>query len=1271
MQSCVDEDMQPAFVQGSPVVCDVGSVATSGACASASCGVVAVSSGGVGGEVGSKAVQVEVEENVVGASKQGDVSVPSTMADMSAMYSPPLCPIAVDSSFNYDMALEKHGGVENTSGVKVCSHCGAAADSVKAKKCSKCHRFFMEHWKKRSLASPCSKSRYGNSKYNKAPHESTEAVTLGSVDPKTPLKGGDSSGSDFGGSTSKDSSAGESESGEEECAASSHSVPLTSVAPEGPGGSVSAAQEQVTFAITRSGKLYKQTETPSEQLPIAGGSTDASSTCTSVASIVSSLVPATFVSCFPMLQTTTTTVGAALLNISNSSLTGGALEDCFVSSYHPVAVIEVGGTGPQRHAPPTSAGAEPCIPLSAKPSPLSSQLPVMIGMAATIGDALNLVMTRSSPHGSPPPVLVPTSLAVSTAAVPCLQPAVSVEPPHLVASGCVSLPDGRSQRETTSVTNPVGSGSGPAHVITLSAHSLNETIAASPTSSLAPPTSGLAPPTSGLAPPTSDVAPPTSDTAPPTSDLAPPTRAQGVVTSNDGAPSEASSPAKTPDTCATSLPDPAETTGGKATPSSMPPPLYKDGGSPAPSQSEVVGGGGGGGVGRGLESSQFFSAKFRNRYSHLEKGEMGKGLKRASNIDNSSSAIKKMKGADPSPVGSPDLIGMPLAQVAQQPGALIRTEVLTTPSMPPPPRQVVAPITTQFQRQGATSKPNIGGVTYQRVGSGHTPVQGGVSMSAGKVPIRPADTAVRPTPIRPASNLPMSPLQQLHMSLHQSSQGSLLTSNVSSTHGIHTTTPTSGLLPMPPLVKTSSVAVAPPQSTSSLTCSSSLLYTNNIIQNVLLRPTLASTAVMGSVTAQLLKPQGEAKPGTTVVRVLSPTPSLSTGQQPVRNKVSATTVFPTIAMTTSLAPLLTTVKSTSVESKSAILSQSGRDHAATGGGTSARTSPPLVPPGPRAKVVYTSTITGPRSSPGAVDGMDSLSGKVMLASKVPLTVATPPASVELQKLTCVIQSRIRQALDKEPDSALVEQQKGLGSPTSPPSPPPLPSLSHLHTPHNSQLPSKGTESSCVTTWVPPVGCPPLVGTPVVPTVASDKVAQTLPATLDRGLQLEKVAVGQSCSDRAATAERLAPNPTERPVSTANVGTFTERSIGTSTERSVGTSTERSVGTSTERSIGMSMERSVGTSTERSVATCTERSYERGGVPPLERTTQTASGDRVVTSTAERTNAAYSSTPAATASSLQVVKEEYRMGVNGVAVDRECEFEKNGESKCCAVLVWSE
>lgn len=725
--------------------------------------------------------------------------------------------------------------------------------------------------------------------------------------------------------------------------------------------------------------------------------------------------------------------------------------------------------------------------------------------------------------------------------------------------------------------------------------------------------------------------------------------------------------------------DPTEGVGSKVTLSSVPPLLVKDSGNIAPPTTDVVGGAGNGDGGKAGESSHFFSNKFRTRYGHLERGDGGKGLKRTSNPD-STSALKKMKGADSPPAVPIDPAGgVPFSHLVQPSGAAIKTEVPGMLSS----RHVVAPVTTQFQRQVGSSRPTV--TNYQKVVSSSapvvSPVQGSVSMSLGKVPPRLAET-VRPTPIRPHP----SPLHTLQLQLQsQQHSQSIQTSNVSmATHGIHTATPSAGLLPIPPLVKTSTVITSQSSSVSSTSSSCSLVNSSNsllnpssIIQNVLLRPALASTAVMGNVTAQLLKPQSEAKPGTTVVRVLSPTPSLTSGLQPARNKVSATTVFPTIAITSLASLLPTTAKSTLVEPKATILSQSGRESGAVTGGTSARTSPPLISPGgARAKVVYTSTITGPRSSPGGIEGGgDGVLVKVGSGSKVPLPVA--PSASDLQQLTCTIQSRIKQVLDKEPEGSISGgQEKGVScSPLTPTAVPSRP----LFTTVPPQLPSRVMESVCTSTWVPPVGCPPSLVGSAPPTlgppsiIASDRVVQTLSAVCEKGLQSERATSngGQTVSDRGVQSilseVRVSSSPIERPVTTASVATFTERSVGTSTERSVGTSTERSIGTSTERSVGTSTERSVGTSTERSVA-----SYERV-VSPLDRGAP-GSFERGVVTPGEKASAfvsersanerpVHSSTPTAPANQgLPWMKEEYRADMNGIAVSMEADTERNGESK---------
>ena len=344
-------------------------------------------------------------------------------------------------------------------------------------------------------------------------------------------------------------------------------------------------------------------------------------------------------------------------------------------------------------------------------------------------------------------------------------------------------------------------------------------------------------------------------------------------------------------------------------------------------------------------------------------------------------------------------------------------------------------------------------------------------------------------------------------------------------------------------------------------------------------------------------------------------------------------MFPSIAMTTSNVSLLTTAKSGLGEQKAAILSQGGRESADRSDGTSARTSPPLISPGgSRAKVVYTSTITGPRSSPGAIEGgTDGLIGKGALTNKVPLAGSSP--ANDLQKLTCAIQSRIKQVLEKEPEP---EQLKVL--PLSTPDPPLPPSISLASRPHTSQPPPKSVEGICASVWMPPaVGCPPaLVGPPVATALSVQSIF---------------------------TDKTLTSISTERPVSTASVATFTERSVGTSTERSVGTSTERSVNTFTERSVGTSTERCVGTSAERSAT-----SHERV-VSPVERAGSGGTekcGERAVMSSSERNvseKTTSSSTPAACSSNsgLQRVKEEYQTDVDGVAV-QERDSKRNGESK---------
>eukprot|EP00731_Ephydatia_muelleri_P029058 Em0020g702a len=1196
---------------------------------------------------------------------------------------PQLHPIATDTApLEREVGSEKHSGDESAVGVKVCTHCGASTDRARAKKCQSCHKFFVE----RGVSYPCPKSHYAGMcglpddapfQCNLVPTEggTTGAVPVENADPKVVAAwSGDSNSkaaNNFdGGIVSKgDCLMVQSESGKDRSTllpsqaghptSSSSSSSTTQVIPTGSLAPVSEQEECTISATTRSGKMYKTMPSSLEQpssVVEGGGCTDAvSSSVTSTLSSLVSMGNVTFA--LPLLHTTT--VGAALLNISNSSLSSSALENCFSPSLHPVTVIDIGGIATSRLVPSPTSAVEaiapsnvvaPANPPGTKLSPLTSQLPVMLSMTsrATIGDALNYVMTRSSSQGAPVPPLVsvhPAPPLVSTPSTPPFNPAPSTPPPrlgplcaplcpsHLHAPTCLgsfraplrpsplqggsTAPESTHQPDTSASGTVGGFDSELAKVSGL--HNPNEIITAFPRSEPA-----------GLVQQSIS-----------SSQQAVVVPDEGVVPTSE-VPSQ-SSPTKIPGPSPHS--DTAEV-GGNATPSPLPPLLYKDGESPAPPTSDVEGE-------KEKESSHFhfFSAKFRNRYGHLERSD-GKGLKRVSYPDGNNSAVKKMKGIDSSLPGSSDLFGV-------SPAALNRTDMLGGP------RQVVAPITTQFQRQIVTPpKSAPGAVTYQKVvsssasspavtGSGPGLATGSnpgmvagsnPGMVVGKAPVRPIETSsIRPLT---SAHLAPSPLQALHLSLHAQnsyhpspslhSPSLLHVSTISmATHGIHSTTPTSGLLPIPPLIKTPTVfAPMSPSSPSQVSSSSSLSHAN-IISNVLLRPALASSAVMGSVTAQLLKPQGEAKPGTTVVRVLSPTPTLSSGSPlPPRSKVSAPTVFPSIAMTTSNVSLPTTAKSGLGEQKAAILSQGGRESADRSDGTSARTSPPLISPGgSRAKVVYTSTITGPRSSPGAIEGgTDGLIGKGALTNKVPLAGSSP--ANDLQKLTCAIQSRIKQVLEKEPEP---EQLKVL--PLSTPDPTLPPSISLASRPHTSQPPPKSVEGICTSVWMPPaVGCPPaLVGPPVA----------TAPSV-------------QSVS----TDKTLTSISTERPVSTASVATFTERSVGTSTERSVGTLTERSVGTFTERSVGTLTERCVGTSTERSVT-----SHERV-VSPVERAGSGGAekcGERAVTSSSERNvseRITSSSTPAACSSNsgLHRVKEEYQTDVDGVAV-QERDLKRNGESDC--------
>ena len=301
------------------------------------------------------------------------------------------------------------------------------------------------------------------------------------------------------------------------------------------------------------------------------------------------------------------------------------------------------------------------------------------------------------------------------------------------------------------------------------------------------------------------------------------------------------------------------------------------------------------------------------------------------------------------------------------------------------PRQVIAPITTQFMNQPEPAKTKGGGLVHAIPSTASKPSEA-LHYPVSQVHVSNAKIT--------SEHFPHQHLPSIRSTPYLGKGASLLPQDI----------------PVPPLISISSVSsastVTPPQPAVPIPKAPASTSSLPVAPAMVVQQQQTSTTPLPGVTAHLLKPQLEnvgpyhQKPGTTVVRVLSNQFSASSihsflgpsQSAPVqRNKVSAITVFPEVESTGSF----TSNASSTVQSVSKLNSKVEPSAAAS---DNSKTS-----------VVFTSSISTPHTSTGLHAETKSVApscASERQQEQVPRN---------LHFITSNVQSRIAKALNKPED----------------------------------------------------------------------------------------------------------------------------------------------------------------------------------------------------------------------------------------------------------------